>query len=88
MFQKASLPHGNLESSLNILSKHNLNESKLMESVEAPKAWAEGKYEEVIKYCLSDAQLTYDLFMLGRDNGIIKSRSLETGEIVEVEVEW
>tara|TARA_R100001509_G_scaffold164979_1_gene144514 strand:+ start:3622 stop:4230 length:609 start_codon:yes stop_codon:yes gene_type:complete len=88
MFQKASLSHGTLESSLNILSKHNLNESKLMESVEAPKAWAEGKYEEVIKYCLSDAQLTYDLFMLGRDNGIIKSRSLETGEIVEVQVEW
>ena len=88
MFQKASLPYGNLETSLNILSKHNLNQGKIMESVEAPKAWAEGRYEEVIKYCLSDAQLTYDLFVLGRDNGIIKSRSLETGEIIEVEVEW
>ena len=88
MFQKASLPYGNLETSLNILSKHNLNQGKIMESIEAPKAWAEGRYEEVIKYCLSDAQLTYDLFVLGRDNGIIKSRSLETGEIIEVEVEW
>ena len=88
MFQKASLPHGTLESSLNVLSKHNLNQDKLMQSIEAPKAWAEGKYEEVIKYCVSDAQLTYDLFMLGRNEGIIKSRSLETGEIVEVEVEW
>ena len=88
MFQKASLPHGTLETSLNVLSKHNLNQDKLMQSVEAPKAWAEGKYEEVIKYCVSDAQLTYDLFMVGRNEGIIKSRSLETGEIVEVEVEW
>ena len=88
MFQKASLPHGNLETSLNILSKHNLNQNKLMQSIEAPKAWAEGKYEEVIKYCVSDAQLTYDLFMVGRNEGIIKSRSLETGEVVEVEVEW
>jgi|TARA_R110002074_G_scaffold85716_1_gene189507 hypothetical protein len=88
MFQKASLAHGNLESSLNILSKHNLNQSKLMQSIEAPEAWAEGRYEDVIKYCVSDAQLTYDLFMLGRDTGIIKSRSLKTGEIIEVEVEW
>tara|TARA_R100000353_G_scaffold138948_1_gene98863 strand:- start:630 stop:1238 length:609 start_codon:yes stop_codon:yes gene_type:complete len=88
MFQKASLPHGTLETSLNVLSKHNLNQDKLMQSIEAPKAWAEGKYEEVIKYCVSDAQLTYDLFMVGRNEGIIKSRSLETGEIVEVEVEW
>tara|TARA_Y100001937_G_scaffold26062_1_gene37406 strand:- start:274 stop:882 length:609 start_codon:yes stop_codon:yes gene_type:complete len=88
MFQKASLPHGVLEMSLNTLSKHNLNQSKLMESIEAPEAWAQGRFEDVIKYCVSDAQLTYDLYMYGRDNGIIKSRSLETGEIVEVEVEW
>ena len=59
-----------------------------MDSMEAPRAWSEGRYEDVIKYCLSDAQLTYDLFMVGRNEGIIKSRSLETGEIIEVEVEW
>ena len=88
MFQKAALPYGLLEMSLNTLSKHNLNQSKLMESIEAPEAWAQGRFEDVIKYCVSDAQLTYDLYVHGRDNGIIKSRSLETGEIVEVEVEW
>lgn len=88
MFQKAALPYGSLEMSLNTLSKHNLNQNKLMESIEAPEAWSQGRFEDVIKYCLSDAQLTYDLFMVGRNEGIIKSRSLETGEIVEVEVEW
>lgn len=88
MFQKASLSYGMLETSLNTLSKHNLNQSKLMESIQAPEAWAQGRYEDVIKYCVSDAQLTYDLYVCGRDNGIIKSRSLETGEIIEVEVEW
>lgn len=88
LFQKSSLPYGSLESSLQTLATHNLGASKLMKSIEAPKAWREGKYEEVIKYCISDTQLTYDLYMYGKENGVLKSRSFKTGEIVEVEVEW
>ena len=88
LFQKAALPYGSLEANLQSLVSHTLGENKMMKSADAPKAWAEGKFEEVSKYCLSDAQLTYDLYMHGREHGIVKSRSFDSGEIMEVEVEW
>jgi len=88
LFQKASLSYGKLESSLQSLSNHNLGESKSMKSVDAPIGWREGKYEEVCDYCLKDAKLTYDLYKYGKDNGVLKSRSFETGDIVEVEIGW
>ena len=59
-----------------------------MSSEEAPEAWRAGKFLEVAEYCLKDAQLTYDLYQYGRENGIIKSRSLEDGSIIEMEVDW
>jgi hypothetical protein len=59
-----------------------------MNSEDAPLAWRAGKYDEVAKYCLSDAQLTYDLYLFGKSEGYIKSRKLDTGEIVKIEVEW
>ena len=65
-----------------------LDKSKTMKGVDAPKAWREGKYEQVCDYCLKDAQLTYDVYQYGKENGILKSRSFETGDILEVEVEW
>jgi hypothetical protein len=56
--------------------------------VEAPSAWKEGKYNEVADYCLKDAKLTYDLYAYMQEYGIVKSRSLETGDTVEIEIEW
>ena len=43
---------------------------------------------KVASYCLKDAKLTFDLYNFGKENGVIKSRSLESGKIVEIEVEW
>ena len=88
LFQKASLPYGKLETSLQALVTNTLDKSKTMKGVDAPKAWREGKYEQVCDYCLKDAQLTYDVYQYGKENGILKSRSFETGDILEVEVEW
>ena len=88
MFKKASLSHGNIETSLQSLVNYTLGKSKSMKSVDAPKAWAEGKYTEVSDYCVKDAQLTYDIYQHGKEHGMLKSRSFETGKIIEVEVEW
>ena len=88
LFQKASLSHGKLESSLQSLVTHTLGESKTMKSVDAPLNWSAGKYDEVCDYCVKDAKLTYDVYQHGKEHGILKSRSFETGDIVEVEVEW
>tara|TARA_R110002074_G_scaffold113895_3_gene243674 strand:- start:687 stop:1283 length:597 start_codon:yes stop_codon:yes gene_type:complete len=88
MFKKASLSHGNIETSLQSLVNYTLGKSKSMKSVDAPKAWAASKYTEVCDYCVKDAQLTYDIYQHGKEHGMLKSRSFETGKIIEVEVEW
>jgi hypothetical protein len=88
LVNKAALSASKVDTSLGMLTKHSLGTSKLMNSADAPIAWREGKYDEVAKYCLSDAKLTYDLYQFGKSEGYISSRSLETGEVVEIEVEW
>ena len=74
--------------SLGDVCKHTLGSSKLMESADAPKAWEEGRYNEVAEYCLKDAQLVYDLLYHGRDEGFVKARNIETGIIDDIEVMW
>ena len=88
LFSKSSLSYGNLQTSLNDLAKYNLGATKLMKSEEAPTAWRDGKYQEVIEFCLKDTQLTYDLYMLGKENSMLKSRCVDTGDIKEVILEW
>lgn len=88
LVNKAALVHGKIDTSLGMLVKHTFNDNKLMNASDAPIAWREGRYDEVAKYCLSDAKLTYDLYQFGKSEGYISSRSLETGEILEINVEW
>ena len=77
-----------IATSLEMLARNTLDIGKSMTSHDAPEAWRAGRYLEVAEYCLKDSQLTYDLYQYGRENGIVKSRSLEDGSIVEIEVNW
>tara|TARA_Y100000004_G_scaffold191596_1_gene250662 strand:+ start:222 stop:827 length:606 start_codon:yes stop_codon:yes gene_type:complete len=88
LVSKAAIKVGKVNTSLNELVKHTLEGSKLMSSEDAPAAWRYGLYDDVAKYCLSDAQLTYDLYKYGQEHGIIKSRDMKSGAVVEIEVEW
>ena len=74
--------------SLGDVCKHTLGSEKLMESADAPKAWEEGRYQEVAEYCLKDTQLVYDLLHHGRDEGFVKARNDKTGIIDDIEVMW
>ena len=38
------------------------SESKTMDAAHAPKAWADGKYQEVLDYCMHDCVLTANVF--------------------------
>ena len=67
---------------------HTLGRDKLLNSHDAPLEWRRGQYGKVAKYCLDDAKLVYDLWVYGNDEGFIKSRSRETGEVMEYEVNW
>jgi len=88
LVQKAASSVGKIDTSLGILTKTTLEDNKLMNSEDAPIAWRAGQYDDVAKYCLSDAQLTFDLYNFGKSEGYIKSRNLETGEINTIEVDW
>jgi len=88
LVNKAALAFGKVDTSLGMLVKQTFDDNKLMNSSDAPVAWRAGKYDEVAKYCLSDAKLTYDLYQFGKSEGFVSSRSLETGEKIELEVEW
>ena len=74
---------------LDSLCKHTLGKGKeIMESADAPVAWKEGRHADVIKYCIADCKLNYDLFLHGRDEGFVKSRNEETGLIEEYQIGW
>ena len=90
LFQKSVSLMGGVkcDATLNTLVKMTLGSEKLMNSHDAPLAWRNEQCDDVAKYCLSDAQLTYDLYRHGLDEGFVKSRCLETGAIIEVDVEW
>jgi len=88
LVNKAAMTQQKVMTSLKDLVKHTLSDNKLMNSEDAPKAWRQGKYDEVAKYCLSDAQLTYDLYQFGKSEGYIRSRAVDTGELVDIEVNW
>ena len=70
------------------LVKCTMNDSKLMDSADAPKLWKMGKFDEVVDYCMKDTQLVYDLWKYGQDNGIVKAFSIEKGEHMELGVKW
>jgi len=47
------------------LVKCTMNDSKLMESADAPRLWKMGQFNEVVEYCMKDTQLVYDLWRHG-----------------------
>ena len=74
---------------LDDVCKHTLGRGKeIMHSEDAPIAWREGKYAEVMKYCLQDCQLNYDLFEYGRKKGVVKARNTDSGIVEDYEVLW
>ena len=74
---------------LDSLCKHTLGVGKeIMESADAPVAWREGRELDVMKYCIADCKLNYDLFQHGRKEGFVKGRNEETGIIDEYQIGW
>tara|TARA_R110000824_G_scaffold171467_2_gene349113 strand:- start:117 stop:722 length:606 start_codon:yes stop_codon:yes gene_type:complete len=67
---------------------HTLGRDKMMKSEDAPLEWRRGQYGKVVKYCLDDAKLSYDLWEHGKIEGFVKARSRDTGAVTEYEVNW
>jgi len=67
---------------------HTLNKGKLMNSHDAPIEWRKGNHGKVAEYCLKDAQLVYELWEHGMNEGFVKARCRHTGDVKEFEVDW
>jgi hypothetical protein len=70
------------------LGVNTLNESKLMESADAPRLWKQGEYDRVVEYCMKDTKIVYDIWKYGQENGFVKAFSIEKEEFVNLEVDW
>lgn len=57
---------------LNMLSLVNLGKGKIGHAADAPKLFADGKLEELEKYCLHDVQLTKELYDVVREKKHLK----------------
>ena len=73
---------------LSNLVKCTMNDTKLMDSADAPKLWKMGQYDAVVEYYMKDTQLVYDLWEHGIQHGFVKAFSVEKGEHMELEVNW
>ena len=73
---------------LDNLVKCTLGDAKSMSGIESVAKWRAGEFDEVVDYCMKDSQLTYDLWMYGRDNGVVKYYNEDTDEHVTAEVSW
>jgi len=56
---------------LGLLAEHNLPYTKSGSGELAPVLWQEGKYNEVVSYCLNDVRLLKDLYYMYLDNKLI-----------------
>jgi hypothetical protein len=69
------------------LVSNTLGEHKLLESYMAPALWKAGEFDEVVKYCVDDCKLVYELWQHGKESNL-KGFSIDKEEIVEMKMEW
>ena len=67
------------------LVSNTLGEHKLLESYMAPALWKAGEFDEVVKYCVDDCKLVYELWQHGKESNL-KGFSIDKEEIVEMKM--
>ncbi len=70
MLEEFKKDHG-FRIKLDILAQENLGHGKSGDGLMAIKLYEEGKIEELMQYCLDDIKITRDLFLQGRDSGVL-----------------
>ncbi|MBT4661736.1 MAG: hypothetical protein HOG73_05265 [Candidatus Marinimicrobia bacterium] len=53
-------------------------QSKLMDAANAPKEWAKGNYEDVIRYCIDDTQKTLAVYLKASEEGEFRAIGKES----------
>jgi hypothetical protein len=74
--KKILLDAFNLRISLQNIVNGTLGDTKSMSGADAPVYWKDGRFDDVISYCIKDTRLTYRVWAEGRESGKITVDSL------------
>lgn len=72
---------------LSNLSNATLGQGKLGSGLDAIRYFAEGKLDELKKYCMEDVRLTLEVYRYGLDHGKIKYYD-RNGFVRDTEIDW
>lgn len=72
--------------SLESVARGTLNAGKSSHGLEAIKMFREGRWDELVAYCLQDVKLTKEVYEYGREHGAVKF--FAGWESYEVPVKW
>ena len=72
---------------LEAVARGTLGTGKSADGLMAVEWYKAGLIDKVIEYCLQDVKVTRDVFLYGRQNGIVKIQRSEA-KVVDVPVQW
>jgi DEAD/DEAH box helicase domain-containing protein len=72
---------------LDNLAQATLDVGKSADGLQALKWWAEGRLDEIARYCRQDVAVTRDLYLFGRENGYVLF-SNKAGQKARLPVSW
>jgi DEAD/DEAH box helicase domain-containing protein len=72
---------------LDNLAQATLNVGKSADGLMALKWWAEGRLDEITKYCRQDVAVTRDLYLFGRENRYVLFQN-KAGQKARLPVDW
>lgn len=72
---------------LDSVAEATLGRKKTGHGLEAMEWWKQGRYDDVIKYCIEDVKITKDIYEYALKNGHLKFKDRDTGQIKEIKLD-
>lgn len=71
---------------LDSVAEATLGRKKTSHGLEAMEWWKQGRYDDVIKYCIEDVRITKDIYDYALKNGILKFKDKDTGTVKDIKL--
>jgi len=72
---------------LDHVAEATLGRKKTGHGLEAMEWWKQGRYNDVIKYCIEDVRITKDIYEYALKNGILKFKDKDTGTVKDIKLD-
>lgn len=74
---------------LDSVAEATLGRKKTGHGLEAMEWWKQGRYDDVIKYCIEDVRLTKDIYEYALKNGLLKYKDMGTIKDIKLDTsQW